>query len=202
MIITISGAACTGKTTLLHTIKSQFANTDKRIHYYEEFIRTLFADHYSNKYSDFADLLKGDPMDIINLHKETARLFNEILWSSNLDDILVFDRSPLDISIYMFMNLTDHLTINPVVLAKYREASKYIYRCSSDFMNHNPIIFYARPFSTSVEDDGFRPTSLISRRALELSLFDKEFLSLPDVHVLPSSLGERLAAVKSVLVGK
>jgi len=198
MIITISGAACTGKTTLLSHMRDRFYYSDVPIYYYEEFIRTVFDSHYKEKYDSFEDLLEGDPIDIIDIQKETARLFNEILWSSEPNSILVFDRSPLDISIYLYMNMSDYLT-DSVLLEKYREASKYIYRCSLDFMNHNPKIFYTRPFSDEIEDDGFRPNSLISRRSLELSLFDEKFLSLPGVNILPDSLGDRLKVIESVL---
>lgn len=201
MIITISGAACTGKTTLLESIKERVVSSShKRVHCYAEFIRSSFDDHYSNKYKDFADLLSGDPVDIIDIHKETARLFNEILWSSNLDDILLFDRSPLDISIYMYLNIKDHLILNNDIIHKYRAASNYVHRCISDFLNHNPIVYYARPFSDIVEEDGFRPTSLIDRRELELSFFDKEFLSLPNVHILPDSLSDRVHIVSSMIL--
>lgn len=205
MIITISGAACTGKTTLLKAIeeylRSDRGHSHKRIRFYGEFIRNQFNKHYSHKYKDFADLLAGDPEDIIDIHKETARLFNEVLWTSDPKDILIFDRSPLDISIYMYMNLIPYLREGRGdIVYKYREASKYVYRCSADFMNHDPIIFYTKPFSDSVEEDGFRPTSLINRRELELALFDKEFMSLPTVYILPSNISERLCTVKSVLV--
>lgn len=204
MIISISGAACTGKTTLLKAIeeylRSDRAHTHRRIRYYNEFIRDNFIANYSHKYKDFASLLNGDPMDIINIHKETARLFNEVLWTCDPNDILIFDRSPLDISIYMYMNLIPYLKEGRGdVIGKYREASKYVYRCSTDFMNHDPIIFYTKPFSDSVEEDGFRPISLINRRELELALFDKEFMSLPTVYILPSNISDRLCTVKSVL---
>lgn len=202
MIITISGAGCTGKTTLLNHIKSQnpYSRGNNEIHYHGEYIRNIFESHYKNKYPSFEELL-ANPMDVINIHKETARLFNEVLWSSDLNEIHVFDRSPLDISIYLYMNLMNCLDPEkyPEIFQKYLEASKYIHRCASDFMNHNPILFYTRPFSSEIENDGFRPVSLIERRGLELALFDKEFLSLPGVHVLPSNLEERINMINSIL---
>lgn len=199
MIITISGAACTGKTTLLNKIRELAKESNQDIKCYGEFIRLMFDDKYSDKYRDFADLLNGNPMDIINIHKDTAKYFNEVLWSNNLYDAnIIFDRSPLDISIYLYMNLQGYLD-NAVVMEEYRRASYYIYNASQNFMKYKPTMFYTRPFSSKIEDDGFRPMSLIHRRELELSLFDKEFLSLPGVHLMPSGLEDRLEYVQSVL---
>lgn len=199
MIITISGAACTGKTTLLEYVQSNMTDYDGGVVCYGEFIRTVFDRDYKDKYKDFAELLEGDPMDIINIHKETARLFNEVLWSSDLTRLLVFDRSPLDIQIYLYMNLAPYLVKDAELLKKYREASNYIYRCTADFMSYNPLLFYTRPFDDCIEEDGFRPQSLIDRRALELSLFDKEFLPHPNVVVLPSELNSRLSIIKEAI---
>lgn len=199
MIITVSGASCTGKTTLLEHIQQIYAGQDN-VRFYGEFIRQLFDENYRFKYNSFTDLLKGDPLDIIQLHKETARLFNEVVWSADLDSILVFDRSPIDISIYMYMNISEYLEKDINILNSYRKAANYVNRCINDFMNHNPIIFYTRPFNDIIEDDGFRPESLIKRRSLELSLFDKEFLSIPGVRILPSSLEGRSAILENVLI--
>ena len=197
MIITISGAACTGKTTLVDKLQEK---TDDVV-YFGEFIRDMFDTKYCNKYDDFTSLLQGDPMDIIDIHKETAKLFNEILWSIGSEDkIIVFDRSPLDISIYLYMNLMDYLAKDEKLLDKYREASNYIYRCTESFMKHNPVMYYTRPFNATVLDDGFRPISLLNRRSLELSLFDKEFLSTPNVILLPSDLDERANIILSKII--
>lgn len=203
MIITVSGAGCTGKTTLLNELKNTLGNSieGKKIHCYGEFIRTFFDKKYSYKYESFEDLLKGDLIDIIDIHKDTARYFNEVLWSSNQDDILIFDRSPLDIAIYLYMNTSQYLDVDKDVelLKKYREASRYIYRCSESFIKNNPRILYARPFSDTIENDGFRPMSLLGRRELELSLFDKEFLSLPGAIILPSELWERISLIEKLI---
>lgn len=197
MIISISGAACTGKTTLLDHIKSNTHNYGKDdVCCYGEFIRNVFDRDYKDKYEDYAELLKGDPIDIIDIHKETAKYFNEILWSSDLNKLLIFDRSPLDIQIYLYMNLSNYLKSDGELLRRYREASNYIYRCSVDFMGYNPLLFYTRPFSDDIENDGFRPMSLIDRRALELSLFDREFLSHPNVVILPSNLEDRFSIIE------
>lgn len=194
MIITVSGAACTGKTTILEHIQESI---DKRHIYsdhiftYGEFIRTMYEDKYSSKYKSFADLLQGDPLDIIKLHKDTARKFNDVLWSSDTNnDILIFDRCPIDINIYLYMNVAQHLD-NPIIRYEYRKAASYVSRCIDDFLNHNPKMFYTRPFTQEIEQDGFRPMSLINRRELELSLFDKEFLSRAGVIMLPSDLDDR-----------
>lgn len=203
MIITVSGAGCTGKTTLLNKVHQTLAHNvnDRKIHCYGEFIRNFFDIKYSSKYKTYEDLLEGDLIDIIDIHKDTARYFNEVLWSSDLNDILIFDRSPLDIAIYLYMNSSRYLNVDKDrgLLQKYREASRYIYRCSESFMKNNPIILYARPFTDIIEDDGFRPVSLTSRRDLEISLFDKEFLSLPDVHILPNSLEDRVSMIESLI---
>lgn len=200
MIITISGAACTGKTTLLDRLQERTKDRQDII-YFGEFIREMFDKSYQSKYKDFTNLLQGDPIDIIDIHKETAKLFNEILWSvDSNNNILVFDRSPLDISIYLYMNLMDYLSKDEKLLDKYREASNYLYRCSNSFMSHNPIMYYTRPFNATVVDDGFRPVSLLSRRSLELSLFDKEFLSTPNVIVLPSDLDERANIILTKII--
>lgn len=196
MVITISGAASTGKTTLLEELK-QCTKNDPHVKYYEEFIRTIYEDKYKDKYNSYAELLQGDPLDIISIHKETARLFNEILWSSDTkNDVLVFDRSPIDISIYLYMNLIPYLHDDEIFRA-YREAVTYIGRCTRDFMNHNPAIYYARPFAQdNIVEDGFRPTSLNGRRSLELDLFNHTFYSLPEpIHILPDSLNDRVWSI-------
>lgn len=192
MIITVSGASCTGKTTILDYISKTADNYYfDHAHTYEEFIRTMFKENYSQKYESFADLLAGDPLDIIKLHKDTARKFNDVLWSSDTsNDILIFDRCPIDINIYLYMNVAQHLD-NSNILYAYRKAAAYVSRCVDDFLNHNPKMFYTRPFSEEVEQDGFRPMSLINKRSLELSLFDKEFFSRAGVIVLPGNLRER-----------
>lgn len=194
MIVTVSGASCTGKTTILDYVKDSI---DKRKIYsdhiftYGEFIRDKFEENYSSKYESFADLLQGNPYDIIALHKDTARKFNDVLWSSDTtNDILIFDRCPIDINIYMYMNIAPYLDDHGVRYA-YRKAAAYVSRCIDDFLNHNPRMLYTRPFSAEVERDGFRPTSLIDRRELEVALFDKEFYSLPGVLVMPDSLDAR-----------
>jgi len=194
MIITVSGAACTGKTTILEYIKDivkQKGYCWDYVHFYEEFIRTMFDEKYSSKYESFADLLQGDPLDIIQLHKDTARKFNDVLWSSDTrTDILIFDRCPIDINIYMYMNVAPYLD-DSNIRYEYRKAAAYVRRCIDDFLNHDPKMFFTRPFSDEVEQDGFRPMSLINRRSLELSLFDKEFFSHPGVILLPDSLEDR-----------
>lgn len=198
MIITISGVACTGKTTLLEAIKTEISSK-KKIYYHEEFIREIFSEKYANKYKDYEELLSGDPIDIIDIHKETAKRFNDILWSSNLNNILIFDRCPLDASIYMYINLKDHITNDSHILSRYREASRYIYHCSENFLKYSPVILYTRPFNEGIENDGFRPDTLIKDRSLEISLFDKEFLSLPDVHILPDKLEDRVYIIDHVI---
>lgn len=194
MIITVSGAACTGKTTLMSVLKGVLNEKypDADIQFYGEFIRTLYEEYYSKKYKSFEDMLAGDPMDVIFLHKATAIKFNEIIWSSDVNrKILVFDRCPIDIGIYLYMNVAEHLDNMKVQIA-YREAASYINRLVADFLNHRPTMFYTSPFAKEVVQDGFRPLSLINRRELELALFDKEFYSRNEVILLPSSLEDRI----------
>jgi len=208
MIITISGAASTGKTTLIEELK-QVTSNRKEIKYYGEFIRTLFEEHYKDKYDSYADLLQGDPLDIIALHKETARLFNEVLWSNtNSHEILIFDRSPIDISIYLYLNLIPYLNFDNEysiqIFKEYRKAVVYISRCTQDFLNHRPTIYYTRPFpQDNIVDDGFRPTSLNKRRSLEIDLFNQTFYSLPEaISILPDNLEDRVAMITQAIICK
>ena len=196
MIITISGASCTGKTTLLNNVRELVTDGSREVCIYEEFIRKLFISLYVDKYDNFSDLLRN-PLDTIELHKETARHFNDILWSSDLNSILVFDRSPIDIAIYMYLNVRPYLG-DSEIMKEFRNAANYVHRCIEDFMNHDPLILYTRPFDSEVEEDGFRPQSLIQQRELEVALFDKEFLSKPGVHVLPSKLEDRVLFLKTI----
>lgn len=196
MIITISGAACTGKTTLINCLKNRLVDT--RVKYYEEFIRTMFDKKYSSKYSSFQDLLLGDSQDIIDIHRDTAEYFIDLIRNYEDDStIMIFDRSPIDIAIYLYLNIRDSL-IDTKVAAAYETAANYIRECILEFIHYNPTMLYTRPFKDVIDDDGFRPQSLIIKRELEVYMFDRAFGEI-DAVSLPPELEERVSTIQDIV---
>lgn len=198
MIVTLSGAGCTGKTTLLNFMKDNLGKEyqGKNVSYHEEFIRNLFAEIYQEKYNTYEDLLLGDIGDILDLHRYSADYFDSIMDRVDDSEIAIFDRAPLDISAYLFMNYyqrTKYIDVNNHITSKFYNTIQYVNNICKKYKEKDPLVFYTTAdISIPVKRDGFRPIALINNRDIEIKLFDLIFTGLNSgTIILPNGVEKR-----------
>ena len=195
-ILCISGPSSSGKTSLLNLLasdkcKEEFKKANIKIQFYPEFIRT-YVKNYSNK--SFQEICES-PIDAFNLQINICDFTREqySLLLNSPSDIVILDRSPLDLIVYLFLNymsLPENKMISQARIFQHalndaKELATYVdinYLTTIDVVNYLP------------ENDGFRPKQYIIKRALEIELFN--LISLfPNIKKLPDGLETRASLI-------
>lgn len=176
MIISISGASSTGKTTLLNTL-SNYIKEDKYFEYIKvDYVTEYFRD-YMHEYSIDTQTAFDDPIESLKIQYSLIQyLENTYNKLKNIKhSLIICDRCPLDSLIYTslhYFRLSD--------IDKARQIKSYmdnIKICKELTNKYIDRIYFTSPTKQTlkIEDDGERPKIYEDSREIEITLFDEIF---------------------------
>lgn len=175
MLIALSGAQCTGKTTLLSALRND-RKFENRFIFVDEIVRTLQK--------------KGFKINEAGTDETQIAVMNEHVENTKLEGDVLVDRCALDCMAYTIWMWRHHKIS--------RETYHNCYKLFMDNIMKYDVIFYLSP-EFDIIPDGTRSTN-DSFRDEVVSIFEqliKEF-SLTVVR-LTGTVEERLAAMKKIL---
>lgn len=194
MIVNISGASSTGKTSLVETLKQHHKPLLESIFngsvvFGQESIREVASIQYSGR--SLQDIFQNKE-DSLKIQFDVARynyeLYTELI--KRKDVLYIFDRGPIDNLVYTMLCYNT----SPVeIMAKYsKDFSKYC-ALNRSIAKYADLVFLTKADNLvdAPEDDGFRPQLFSLLRKAETELFSV-ILDKPDVIELPSDCNERL----------
>ena len=208
MLISISGASSTGKSTLIKALKERLEKEVRAGNFYNELNinkseikRIEFVREYIREYADFYKIDIKDtfkvPEDAVKFQFELfeylKKEYRTVLIES--DTLYICDRCPFDSIIYLTINywrLSDELKV------KYsREYIKYIHK-SMELTNQSVdkifLTMIDKIDGSDIEDDGVRPDIYKSTRNFEIGLF-KQLCRGLNFFYLPNETENRINCV-------
>lgn len=198
MVISISGPASTGKTTLINQIKSQgkLANY-KNIIIVNEIIREMFKEDFLPQVGSVEQMMEDKDYDlkwVKEVGKRTsAHIKNEINKYNNDDTLIILDRCTLDHFIYSLMH-TIKFSLTP------EEFYEFVKEYSKRDENIDYIFLTSIPENDFYEIDGIRPKTWENTRYLENSLFE---LIFKEVSIkLPHNNDDRIKVIEDTIIKK
>ena len=193
MIINISGASSTGKTSLVNTLKSYKPLLESiyngSVVFGEESIREVASLHYEGKSLQDIFQNKEDSLKIqFDVARYNLKLYTELL--KDRQTLHIFDRGPIDNLIY---TLLCYNTSPAEVMAKYAKDFSLCCALNRSLSKYVDIIFLTKTdnLAETPEDDGFRPELFSLLRKAEVELFNS-ILDKPNITELPSDCNERI----------
>ena len=191
-VLAFSGAAGTGKSTLLSDVTipviALAAEYGRKVVFQEERARKVFQERYSLQYDSFEALLQADPLGYqLALAEAFRRDAEDAL--INPETIYIADRTGFDVACYTMMlggkGEEDASRIRQIF---------YLLHQSLHVVDH---VFLTQPFGGMAERDGFRPAHYEdpAKRALEESMFSHIGVLFPNTTVLPGDRQERVRLV-------
>lgn len=192
-VIQIVGPSSAGKTTLINYInhkKVQYENhTKKQILIAPDYSRDLFRSTYKDSYETFEDLIK-EPLRNYRFQSQVGLLSyeSELKYLNEEDTLLICDGGSLGNTVYLSLAFNH--------LKQKRERKKFNKEYASlknkflDLAEDSTNLFLKPPIKASyVENDGFRPATLMSYRDNELDEFTSIRFSCDST--LPNKLEKR-----------
>ncbi|MBQ4263744.1 MAG: AAA family ATPase [Bacilli bacterium] len=195
MIISISGPASTGKTTLIRKIK-EIGKLGKysKIVIVNEVIRDIFKNNFLPKVGSMENMMKDKELVLEWIEKvgqETSmHINNEIKKNLEEDTLIILDRCIIDHFIYSIM----HTAKFDIPLEGFYNAIK-TYTLSETKIDY--IFLTSIPEKDFYDIDGIRPKDWEETRGLENSLFQLLFGN--NCINLPYDIDERISIIDSTI---
>lgn len=178
MLISFTGAQCTGKTTLLKKCK-QLTDVNQPFHDYQ------FVDEVTRKVKREGHSINLDGNDITQLF-----ILNEHLKNHTRVDDLVLDRCILDGYVYSSC------------LSRREQVSEWVTRYACDLLNllveNLDVIFYTQPEDVPLIDDGVRSVDMSFRQDIinrYEDLFAQDYYWMDKVVRLSGTVEDRMETI-------
>lgn len=178
MLISFTGAQCTGKTTLLKKCK-QLTDVNQPFHDYQ------FVDEVTRKVKREGHAINLDGNDITQLF-----ILNEHLKNHTRFDDLVLDRCILDGYVYSSC------------LSRRDQVSEWVTRYACDLLNllveNLDVIFYTQPEDVPLIDDGVRSVDMNFRQDIinrYEDLFAQDYYWMDKVVRLSGTVEDRMETI-------
>ncbi len=158
VVIAVSGASHSGKTTFIEGIKSQFA---EHVVVYDEIIR---------RYTKNIDEIRKSPKEYFELQLRIIgeKIEQELLTKESYENkIILVDRSLID-SLYYYIQYVDINSLNKDDLKNYYSfVDRMIVHIKSSFKNIYDKVVFFEPIDSSKNSDPMRPMDISHKQNLE-----------------------------------